>query len=262
MNLTIIKFFILTLAQISSAEEVKTYCNSSDEFIKAYEMLKEDKELDLNDIDLIKKSQQIASGCNGAFNRFKKGYLSLKKSGVDYGKAMEMGLKFAQLTDEAADNFYVVFKKSYLENSLDLDFNTAFQISLEIAQVSPDYINRVKEDFSSFTQFCLDQKNIGLPILDCVKLIRETSMLNEVFADKSIYSSFIDLYTYLKVHNRIGLDTSRAIQLSLVILKNGPKSVENFKKIFEYSTNKIKSPITEKQALLLAKEIADLSIKK
>lgn len=236
-------------------------CNSSKEFQSAYEFLKQDKDLELNDLALIRTAIVIAKGCDDAFLRFKKSYLSMKKSGVDIRKSLEIGISFSELSNQQTENFYVIFQKSFLENYFDFDFLTAYHLSLKLSTASPDYIYKIREDFVEFVNFCLDQKQVGLPIKECGKITEKVIDYSQYFKEDGVFKSFRSIYDFLKTHQRIGLSTRDAVNVALNVIKFGPTAVSNFKETFTYSIEKIKSPITENQALQLSQEISELSIK-
>ena len=92
----------------------KRFCESAVEFKRAFEFFSKEKELDFNEPRSIKAAIDVAKNCTGAFDRFQKIFLLLKKSGVELTRAFEVSLEYSSFDNERAKNFFVLFQKLFL----------------------------------------------------------------------------------------------------------------------------------------------------
>lgn len=240
----------------------KTYkiCESSSEFQKALEFLIKKSELNLSETQNLEKALHIAKGCDGAAERFSSLFLLLKKSGVDLGKSFDLALEFSQLDDNRAKNFREIFQKSFLENYLNLDFNTAFRLSLEL---SKDYTGDpilLRNDFLAFVKFCTSEKEMALSFQACTELVVKMSKFTSLYKD-GVFPSFEKLYKYVRQNKSFGLSIQETLNILGQILSYGPKAPENFQKSIEYSLGKGPVKLSDSLAINLALSLVKQSLK-
>ena len=235
-------------------------CESTKEFQEAYEFLLKDQELQLNQVQCAKKSVEIAKGCSGAAKRFKDLFTLLKKTGVDLGKSFEISLLFSQMSSERAESFKEIFQKAFLENYLNLDFLSAFKLTLEMSR---DYAGDpivLKNDFVKFVKFCTTDTEMSLNYKNCAELVVRMTKLTPLFK-MGVYGEFESLYQYLRKTKRIGMSIKETLETIPKILEYGPRAPENFKTSMSYTLDKGRLQLSETQALKLALVLANLSLK-
>ena len=243
-------------------KDAKTYktCDSAIEFQKALEFLIKKSELNLSEAQNMEKALVIAKGCDGAAERFSSLFMLLKKSGVDLGKSFDLAIQFSQLDDSRAKNFSEIFKKTFLENHLNLDFLNAFRLSIELSKDYTGDPELLRKDFLAFVKFCTNEKEMALSFQACTDLVIKMTKFTSMYKE-GVFSSFEKLYKYLRQHKNLGLPMNEALNLMGQILSYGPKSVSNFQKSIEYSLEKGPVRISEKMAMTLALALVKNSLK-
>ncbi|MEK6773059.1 MAG: hypothetical protein AABY64_03890 [Bdellovibrionota bacterium] len=240
----------------------KTYksCDSVGEFQKALEFLIKKSELNLSEAQNLEKALVVSKGCDGAADRFSSLFLLLKKSGVDLGKSFEVAMVFSQLEDAKAQNFREIFQKAFLENYLNLDFTSAFRLSLELSKDYTGDPNLLRKDFLSFVKFCTSEKEMALTFQACTELVVKMTKYTSMYKDGA-FPSFEKLYKYIRQHKLLGLSIEESLNLLSQILSYGPKAPENFQKSIDYSLGKGPIKISESMALSLALALVKHSLK-
>ncbi len=235
-------------------------CKSTDEFKKAVEFLSKETDLSLSETAMVEHAYDISKGCTGAAERFTELYQLLKKSGVDLGESFKLAKIFSRLESERALSFKEIFKKTFLENYLNLDFKNAFDLSLSLSKDYKGSPENIKNDFVSMTQFCLSEKEMSLDYKTCTELIIQITKSTEMYKN-GVFADFKKLYDFLRNDKRLGLSIQSSIKIIPQILKNGPQAVTNFTNAFNYSVNESPVKLNENQALKLALSLSDLSFK-
>lgn len=241
--------------------EVRT-CQSAEDFIRAFEFLKKETDLSLNEVQSLKLALQIVEGCTGSAQRFIDVYLLLKKSGVTLKASLESAMTFSKLDDERTKNFVSVFKQSFLGKFLDLDFATAFRLSFVLSQFLGDKVRIVRDDFSDLVLFCTDAKKVGLPLHACADYAMRVIDLTPLYK-QPIYPHFFKIYQFLtqggETKDLQKLSITEALETSYQVLSYGPKSTTNFFKAYEYAMSKSMS-LPHKQSIELALRLSKLSM--
>lgn len=238
------------------------FCSSALEFKNSFNFLIEHKELNITEPQAIKTALKIAENCTGAFERFEKVYLILQKSGVELNKTVSIALEFSSYDNERAKNFYVLFQKLFLENYLDLDFSTSFQLSKELSKDYKGDPVKLRDDFVGIVDFCRNQSELAINKKLCLELASNLVKSTELYP-KGLLQDFKTFLDYVQSHKRLGFDLKQNLNLAIRVLSKGPAAFLNFKQAFEFAINPdSKLNISELQAYQLALTLSDLSINK
>lgn len=230
-------------------------CNSSEVYKNTYNYLKKNKELPFNESQLLKAALEINKGCNGADKRFKRIFELLVKSGVSIRKCYELAVDFAQMKDQKADNFAMLFKGLFLENKFDLDFETAYKASLQLSAALPKDWEKVRTDFHAFLNYCADSKGEEVPLRTCAEWTLAL-LKHEDQYPLGIFASFKSLNSYLQGRRTVQLPVKDRLNLIREILAYGPKAPVNFQSSLDWLGSKAGPGLPPQKAHMLALEIA------
>lgn len=236
-----------------------TACKSAEEFQKSVEYFREEKNLSLNDKQIVTWSIKIARGCTGSLSRFKKVFELLIKSGVDLKKSVEMASDFSKRTDDQTDSFVGLFKTFFLENYFNLDFMTAFKLSNMLSE-KPSQAPFARKDFERLYKFCTDQDKLGLPFKQCAQYSMNLLEHYDLYPE-GIYPFFEKIYLFLSTQAGATLSIAESLQMSSDVLTYGPLAPDNFKKAYLYSISKQGLSTSLKQGMRIALEVTKSSIK-
>lgn len=210
------------------------HCESTKEYVEALNFMRTQQDVATSEGKAREFALAVSKGCSGAAQRFAKVFLLMKKSGVDYTKALQVGLLFANETDETTINFYEIFQKLYLGEFFDLDYRTTVQVSLDLSR---DYLGSremAREDFLKIAKFCLDKKEMNLPARKCAELAVKFARSSQYYP-KGVWDSFLSLYKTLREDKRFGLSIKGALDVVSDILPYGPTAPGNFISGFDYA---------------------------
>ncbi|MCK6596784.1 MAG: hypothetical protein L6Q37_00350 [Bdellovibrionaceae bacterium] len=238
--------------------EDKRFCESAVEFKRAFEFFSKEKELDFNEPRSIKAAIDVAKNCTGAFERFQKVFLLLKKSGVELTRAFEVSLEYSGFDNERAKNFFVLFQKLFLENYLNLDFTTAYKLANGLSKDYKGDPIKLRDDFVKIVDLCTAEKQLSLDKKTCAQLALNLTKYTELFP-KGVFEDFNDIIKYVQSHKRLGLNIKDTLNLAQRVISKGPKAPTNFKKIIAFTLEENSLKLTEIQAFQLALVISDLS---
>ena len=213
----------------TSAPEIWNTCNSFDVFQKTVSYLKDQKELPFSTQQIYNAALEINKGCNGADRRFRRVFEMLNKSGVETKKCYDLALDFSKMSDQKTDNFMVLFKGLFLESKFNLDFMTAFKVSLQLSAGLPGRWEKIRLDFEQFQKFCTDASKLDLPIAVCAQWTLNLIKQEEKFP-LGIYESFEKINTFLTTNKGPQLNVRDRLVLITEVLNYGPTAPENFKK--------------------------------
>lgn len=234
-------------------------CHSAEEFEKSVEYLRSEKTLGLNDKQVVTWSLVIAKGCSGASARFKNVFDLLMKSGVDYRKTVELASSFSKKTDEQTRSFAGLFKTFFLENYFDLDFMTAYELSLKLSE-NPAKSEFARRDFEKLYKFCTGQDKLMLPFKSCAKYSLNLLKHYDLFPE-GIFPFFENTVNFLTTRTGAVLNIKEALEITEDILAHGPLAPETFKRSYNYAVNKKGLDTSAKQGMRIALEIAKISLK-
>lgn len=177
---------------------------------------------------------EVSKGCDGAAQRFVKTFLFLKKSGVDITRSLEYGIEFSRTDDETVENFFELFKRTYLGEYFDLDYTSALRISFDLSKLYKGNRTRAREDFLEISRFCLQKNGLNLPMTQCLELSVRLSRLSQYYPD-GIKGDFFKLYRMLREDRRFGVSIQIALRIINEVLPYGPMAVSNFMRSYEYA---------------------------
>lgn len=235
------------------------FCDSAKEFRQAFKLLRADKDLSLNDYQIIAFSRKIAKGCDGAAKRVGRVYYMLKQSGMAQGHSFETALTFAGLNDSRVEGFLEIFKKVFLENYLNLDFANAYKVSLDMSRDYKGDPQKLKNDFVSLVDFCLSEKGLAMNYALCAEFTRRMVKFTDLFPE-GVFPEFKRVYDYLRFDKKTGLGIKESVEVIPRILSKGAKAPENFISMMNYLTEKDSVVSSNKEVMKLALMVADLSM--
>lgn len=211
------------------------HCDPLKEYREALDFFRNRKE-EVNPSEARSRSLAgiIAQGCKGAATRFIKVFLLLKKSGVDHPRAIEYALRFANSDDETVENFFEVFKKTYLGEFFDLDYSTALKLSFDLSLLYKGNRQKAREDFWEIARFCLNKEGLNLPVTQCAELAVAMSRLSQYYPN-GIRGDFFKLYKTLREDRRFGVSMLTALRIINEVLPYGPTAPATFLRSFEFA---------------------------
>lgn len=249
-------------ASISEKKEAPlAHCSSFEVYRETVYYLKKQPELPFTEPQILKAALEINKGCDGADRRFKKIFELLVKSGVSIKKCYELAVDFAKMNDQKTDNFAVLFRGLFLENKFDLDFMTAYKVSLELSAGLPKDWEKIQKDFRSFLDYCSSSKSEELPLRICAEWTLSL-LKNEDLYSEGVYPSFIKLNDYLLQKKGPQVPVGDRLNLIREIIASGPKAPDNFKNALDWLSSPQGAGLPPQKAHLLALEIARNSMKK
>ena len=250
--------FISSFVQADDGVELRL-CRSASEFEQSVHFFREDKSLSLSDGQVVKWSLAIAKGCDGASQRFQDVFKLLDKSGVELHKSVEMASAFTTKSSEQTRAFVGLFKTFFLENYFDLDFMTAFNLSLKLSE-NPAKADFSRKDFENLYRFCTAQDKLGLPFKSCAQysltLLKDYSLYPE-----GIYPSFEKIFSFLISNSGVSLNVKEAMQIASEVLSYGPLAPDNFKQAYTFSVAKKGLDTSLKQGMKIALEVTKASLR-
>lgn len=234
-------------------------CTSAKEFQLTYEELKKQDLVSLSERDQIYVAYEVSKGCVGAHLRFQKIFTILVKSGVDKKKSIQIALHFALKTPEQTEAFLLVFKGSFLEKYMDLDFKSALATSLNLALNIKGNPQNAAEDFREILDYCLTHKTTGLPYKVCAPYTLQLAKYSHHYPS-GMKKSFTELMVFFAEQKEIEYSMAKSLKLSAKLLRKGPQAVENFYEQFRYAVSE-KMRLPAKAAIELAVKVAENSLR-
>ena len=231
----------------------KSHCRSAQEYIKTLEFLRKQKTIPEKEARQV--ARIVSKGCDESAERFARAYLTMQKSGVSLQKSVDVGLAMVREDPLTVKNFYEIFSKMYLNEYFDVNFRASFEIALELSKNFQGDLDVARKDFNDFSNFCLDQKKVGLSVNQCAQLAVRFARLSQ-FYPKGIYADFQEIYKLLRDDKRFGLPLVQAINSAEKILRNGPAAKINFLQAYNYATSKEGLDLSGKDALEFALGLA------
>jgi len=211
------------------------HCDPIIEYKEALQFFRKEKG-DINPSEARARSLafEISKGCLGGAKRFIKVCLLLKRSGVDHSRAIEYAVEFAKSDDETVENFFELFKKTYLGEYFDLDYTTALKISFELSKLFKGNRKQARLDFLEISQFCTSKDGMNLPVSKCAEISVIMTRLSQYYPD-GIRSDFLKLYKALREDRRFGVSILTAVRIMNEVLPYGPTAPQTFLKSYEFA---------------------------
>ncbi|MBX3021137.1 MAG: hypothetical protein KF799_05615 [Bdellovibrionales bacterium] len=237
------------------AEQAKSLCNSTDEYIKTLQFLRTTKEILIPEASARKVADKVARGCNGAAERFEKILLLMKSSGLSDPKSLETALRFSSYSPDVQKNFSEIFSRAFLAEFFDYDHSTAVALAFELSRDYEGEPAHVRDDFIYLAQLCKDGKEMDLPSTTCSEYAVKVAKLSALFPN-GIRSPFQTLYKKLREDRDFGMDVKTALDFTYRILKHGPRAPDNFMDAYAYGMKESGLALGRNQALEFAVRMA------
>ncbi|MGZ3824488.1 MAG: hypothetical protein ACXVCR_05990 [Bdellovibrio sp.] len=234
-------------------------CKSAEEFEKSIAYFRSEKSLGLNDKQIVTWSLVIAKGCSGASERFKKVFDLFTKSGVDLRKTVELAASFSKKTAEQTNAFAGLFKVFFLDNYFDLDFMTAYELSVKLSE-NPAKSEFARRDFEKLYKFCTGQDKLMLPFKACAQYSLNLLKHYDLYPE-GIFPFFESSVMFLTSKTGAVLNIKEAMEITQEILAYGPLAPETFKRGYNYSVDKKGLDTSFKQGMKVGLELAKISLK-
>lgn len=239
--------------------ENRIACKSAEEFENSVKYLRSEKSLGLNDRQVVTWSLVIAKGCSGSAGRFKKVFDLFTKSGVDLRKTVELAASFSKKTEEQTNAFAGLFKTFFLENYFDLDFMTAYELSVKLSE-NPAKSEFARKDFERLYKFCTGQDQLMLPFKSCTRYSLNLLKHYDLYPE-GIFPFFENSVQFLTMKTGAVLNIKEALEITEEILAYGPLAPDTFKRAYNYSVDKKGLDASAKQGMKIALELAKVSLK-
>ncbi len=237
------------------ASEIKDRCESTKEFVTAFEYLKGHPEIGLSDNENFKIAKNIAKGCTGAASRFAKTFELLLKVEAGPRNSMQIAVDLANKAQEYSDTFTLVFTRCFLAEYLDLDYKTSFALA---KRLSVDYAGNPKiaaKDFMRFVDFCVDDKEVGLSKPMCGVLAGRIVQRTQNFRAQ-VAEEFIKVYRFLTAEKGPASPTVKALEVAENVVAQGPEASDNFISAYNYAIDHDGLSFTAQKALDFAQNLA------
>lgn len=211
------------------------HCDPIKEYKEALNFFRTEKtEVNPSEARSREMAQKISLGCKGAAKRFVKVFLLLKKSGVDHSRALVYSIEFANSDDDTVENFFELFKKTYLGEYYDLDYSSALKLSFELSKKYKGNRKQAREDFLELSKFCLSKEGLNLPVTQCADISISLARLSQFFPD-GIRNDFYKLYKALREDRRFGVNVLTAMRIIKEVLPYGPTATQTFLQSYEFA---------------------------
>lgn len=261
--LTVLSFSLTSWGEPSDPgpklPEKRIACKSAEEFEHSVNYLRTEKDLGLNDKQIVTWSLVIAKGCSGATTRFKKVFELFTKSGVDMRKTVELAAAFSKKTEAQTNAFAGLFKTFFLENYFNLDFMTAYDLSVKLSE-NPAKSEFARKDFEKLYKFCTGQDQLMLPFKACANYSLNLLKHYDLYPE-GIFPFFESSINFLTMKTGAVLSIKEALEITEEILAYGPLAPETFKRGYNYSVDKKGLDTSAKQGMRIALELAKISLK-
>ena len=261
MRSAVISGFLALMSFSAFGNPQAQYCLSAREYITTLEYIRDHKEFILTEPQSRELADKVSLGCLNSSKRFINVTDVLLKAGMPSQKALETGLRFANHDDDAAAAFLAVFKGSFMEKLLDLDLHTSLETALSLSESFEGNRKMAFTEFNKLIVFCLDKKQLDLPLVQCAKLASRVIRSGDEFENK-VGETFIDVFHYLTKANKANLPTFEALEVSEEVVKYGPEAKRNFIQSYEYGLDQKGLGLSNKQAIDFGKTMASRSVKK
>lgn len=233
-------------------------CQSAREFITTKEYLEKSADVGLDQRQIINTAHEVSKGCTGAAERFTRAFATLQKLELGARTSVRLSSALAQKPDTYTDTFLGVLERAFLKEYLDLDLKTSVVMAEKLSTNYSGDVQRALEDFTDLTQYCIDQKYLGLAIGPCAQLASDVAKFGENFA-KPMAPAFRSLYEFLVSSEGPKLGQADAARLAKNLMSIGPDSVENFVAAYRYASQNDSMKLPAREALKFAQSLAQRS---
>lgn len=247
-------FSIVLAINVQTFATEPVICPSAKEFITTREYLNDHSELGLNESEILDTSRKVAAGCAGAASRFTKAFTILSKTEGGSRGSLRVAVELSQKSENYTTAFLEIFKKSYLSEYLDLDYNTSLQMARSLSVDFAGEPERAQKDFVDLVAFCTDEKYLALSKPICGQIAGRVVKATEQY-NAPIASEFISLFEFIVSEKGPTPDLVKAIEVAEQVIMIGPEAAANFKTAYRYAIQDDGLAYTAKDSLQFAMEI-------
>ncbi len=241
--------------------ELKKSCSSTKEYIASLNYLREKINLAGDEEHSRKIADQISQSCSGAARRFINTSQLLLEAELDNSTVIRVALEIAKSSDDNASAFYVIFQKVYLKTYLDLDAQSALNISLKLSTQFKGNSQASLYDFGHLVEFCLREQGLHFSQTQCADFATRIASLS-VGSKNPVYPSFEKVFRFLMQQKNQRVTIPQAVEISERVLSNGAGAVDNFITAYCYALKQDGLRYSESQSLSFALRMAERSIDK
>ena len=236
------------------------FCRSAREYVTTLEFLRTNQEkFGLEEQRAQKIAMNVAGGCTGAAKQFINVLNVLSRAEIGTREAMQLSLDLSSQPGLHAEVFLAVFKRAYLKKYLDLDLATSVKIAKLLTLEFKGNVKNAGRDFEEIVEFCLDEKKLGLPIVQCAETSAVVASKGEYWKD-GVASAFIRAYEFLRSGKGVGMSVGEALLTAAGVVENGPYSVENFVVAYKYGASEQGLAMTAQDSLDFARGLVAKTI--
>lgn len=259
-NILVVSFcFFPALGWTEDKQEI-VVCESTKEFVTAFEFLRSDSEMGLSGDIALKTASEVAKGCSGAAKRFIQTVRSLRKTELGMQDVLITAQEIAKKDDAIADAFNSIFRKLYAQDGYDLDLRTAVDLAKSL---SVDFVGNVRvalEDFDKISNFCSSTKSLDLPVRQCAELAQRIAVLGGRH-EQSVNEKFVESFNYFTKSTGLGFTIKEALELSEDLMQKHPLAFGNFKQAYEYAISPRGLNADRTNAVAFGKKMANATTK-
>lgn len=250
------------LSNLASASEAVDKpaepCHSAREFITTLEYLRSKKEFGIEENQAQTLAHKVSKGCTGAAQRFIRTVELLDKVEAGSKVAVGMGVKLANKTDQYAETFSGLFKRSYLKEYFDLDLTTSLKIASTLSLDYKGDVRQAMQDYFKIAQFCISDE-VNLPPPSCATLAQEVVKNNEL-QKKPAADSFIRVYKFVRKTETLSPSVQEALKITRRVVKVSPDAADNFIDGYKYAVSDRGLKLTAKDSLGIAYQLVDRTL--
>jgi hypothetical protein len=255
-------FIVLSLNTYAEEKKVKEECQSTKEFITTLNYLKNKKEYGIEEKKSIEISSFVASGCNGAANRFIQTMNFLTDAEVPTNLALVNAKNVALENDQVYNNFVTIFKKIYVEKYFDLTAAKSLKMASELTVKMDKEPSKVLEDFNTLGDFCMGRNGVDLGYEKCSEFIFKT-LIKSKDLNVSIGKQAIEFFDFLtKEEKGPKLTVANALLEIEKVVEFGPNGMTNYRDGFSFALNNQGLNYGNIEAMKFAYDMAYKSFKK
>lgn len=249
-------------AQAATTPEIqaRTACTSAVEYVATLEYLRGgSKEYKVPEEEARTIALNVSAGCSGAALRFIKVVQVLSKAELGARDAVRVAIELSAKTDRETETFIAVFKRSYSEDSLDLDLFSAMKLARSLSTEFEGDVLAVREDFEKIVDFCVNEKKLDLPPPICAEMASRIARRGQAWSG-GVSSGFLKIYEFAR-SNADGpkIPTGAALKLAEELTVDGPGAADNFIQGYRYASGSKGLALPVEQAMAFAEKMASYS---
>lgn len=112
----------------------------------------------------------------------------------------------------------------------------ALKIAYEFSKELKAYHGRARDDFIALVKFCLNPKEMSVPVNVCGLMALELVRLSPHYPE-GVFKPFQELYGKLRAGESFGLSVKDSLEVIIRVLKYGPRAPDNFHKGYDFAVS-------------------------